>query len=79
MESESLSSLIRLSVSDGQKTDRLNVVRSSTTYDPGHHMGSDINTRKHRTQESLKTSPIPAGDHKAAMNIQENMTNMKYK
>ena len=36
----------------------------------------DKNTRKHHTQE---VSPFPAGDHKAAMNRQECMTNLQHK
>ena len=40
---------------------------------------SDKNKIKHHTQESQAVSPIPAGDHKAAMNRQENMTNTKNK
>ena len=40
---------------------------------------SENNTRKHRIQESQEISPFPAGDHKAAMNRQEIMTNTKHK
>ena len=40
---------------------------------------SDKNTRKHHIQESQEASPFPAGDHNAAMNRQETMTNMKHK
>ena len=36
-------------------------------------------TIKHHTQESQEVSPFPAGDHKATMNRQENMTNTKHK
>ena len=46
------------------------------TPDPGHHMGKWQNTLKHHTQE---VNPFPAGDHKATMNRQENMTNTKHK
>ena len=35
---------------------------------------SDKNTRKHHTQESQEVSPFPAGDHKAARNRQDIMT-----
>ena len=38
---------------------------------------SDTNTRKYHIQESQEVSPFPAGGHKAAMNIQESMTNTK--
>ena len=42
---------------------------------------SDKNTKqkykKHHKQESQEISPFPAGDHKAAMNRQESMTNVK--
>ena len=40
---------------------------------------SDKNTIKHHTQESKEVSPFPAGDHKAALNRQESMTNTKHK
>ena len=40
---------------------------------------SDKNTIRHHIQESQDISPFPAGDHKAAMNIQENMINTKHK
>ena len=35
----------------------------------------DKYTIKHRTQVGQEVSPLPAGDHKAAMNRQESMTN----
>ena len=38
---------------------------------------SDKDTIKYHTQESQEASHFPAGDHKAAMNRQESMTNMK--
>ena len=37
----------------------------------------DKNTRKHHLQESQEASPCPAGDHKATMNRQDSMINMK--
>ena len=40
---------------------------------------SDKNTRKHNIQESQETSPFSAGDHKAAMNRQDSMTDTKHK
>ena len=40
---------------------------------------SDKNTRKHYIQESQEVSHFPAGDHKAAMNRQESITNTKHK
>ena len=40
---------------------------------------SDKNTRKHHIQESQEASPFPAGDHNAAMNRQDSMTDTKYK
>ena len=40
---------------------------------------SDKNRRKHHIQENQEVSPFPAGDHKAAMNRQESMTNTKHK
>ena len=38
---------------------------------------SHRNTRKHHIQESQEVSPFPAGDHKAAMNRQDCMTDTK--
>ena len=40
---------------------------------------SDKNTRKHHIQESQDISPFQAGDHKAAMNRQDCMTDTKDK
>ena len=40
---------------------------------------SDKNAIKHNIQESQEARPFPAGDHKAAMNIQISMTNTKHK
>ena len=40
---------------------------------------SDKTTIKHHTQESQEVSPFPVGDHKAAMYLQESMTNTKHK
>ena len=40
---------------------------------------SEKNTRKRHIQESQKVSPFPAGDHKAASNRQDSMTDTKYK
>ena len=48
------------------------LIQSSTTPDPGHHMGIAKNTSK-------EISPFPALDHKAAMNRQDSMTDTKYK
>ena len=50
-------------------------IQSSTE----HHVGKWQNTRKHHIQESQEVSPFPAGDHKAAMNRQDRMTDTKYK
>ena len=36
--------------------------------------GGDKSTRKHHTQESSEASAFPAGDNKAAMNRQDNIT-----
>ena len=41
-------------------------------------MGKWLNTIKHNIQESQEASPFPAGNHKAAMNRQESMTNTKH-
>ena len=42
---------------------------------------SNKNTRKHdiRRLRGKEVSPFPAGEHKAAMNRQEKMTNTKHK
>ena len=40
---------------------------------------SDKNTINHHKQECQEVSPFPAGDHKDAMNRQENKTNTKHK
>ena len=40
-------------------------------------LDSDKSTRKHHKQESQEVSPFPAGDHKAARNIQDSMANYK--
>ena len=40
---------------------------------------SDKNTRKHHTQESQEVSTFPAGDHKAATNRKDIMTDRKHK
>ena len=58
-------------------------MQSSTTPDLRHHdiWESDKNTRKHCTQESQEVSSFPAGDRKAARNIQGSIikTTMKHK
>ena len=40
-------------------------------------MGKWQKKKKHHTQASREVSPFPAGDRKAAMNIQESFTNTK--
>ena len=40
---------------------------------------SDKNLRKFHIQDSQEVSPFPAGDHKAARNRQDSMTDMKHK
>ena len=40
---------------------------------------SDKYIQKHQLQESQDVSPFPAGDHKAAMNRRENMTDTRHK
>ena len=56
-------------------------IQSSTTPDPGYgyHMRKGQRTRKHYIQKSQEVSPFPAGDHKAAINRQDSMTNTKHK
>ena len=49
------------------------------THDTTLESDKNTNTCKHRTQESQKVIPFPAGDHKAAMNRQESMINKKHK
>ena len=36
-------------------------------------------TKKHHIQESQEVNPLQAGDHKAAMNRQDSMTDTKHK
>ena len=76
MDSENVSSLIRLSVSDGQKTHSSKSkqgckdqesIQSSTTPDPGYQWESDKLTVD-TTNENQEISPFPAGDHKAHIN-----------
>ena len=40
---------------------------------------SDKDTRKYHTQESQEVSTFPGGDHKAATNIKDSMTDQKHK
>ena len=40
---------------------------------------SDKHRQKHHIQESQEVSPLPAGDHKDAINRQDSMTDTKYK
>ena len=49
-------------------------IQSNTTPDPGHHMGEWQNSRKHHIQESQYVNTFSAGDHKAARNRQDSMT-----
>ena len=51
-------------------------IQSSTTPDPGYHMEKWQNTIKHLKQEA---SPFSAGEHKAAMNRRESITNTIHK
>ena len=39
---------------------------------------NDKNTRKHHTKESQGVSPFPTGDHKAAMNRLDSLTDTKH-
>ena len=53
-------------------------------YNQAQHLTQDIwesdkNTIKHHIRKSQEVSPFPAGDHMAAMKIQENLINMKHK
>ena len=50
-------------------------IQSSTTSDPGYYVGSDKTELNITNQE---VSPFPAGDHKAAMNRRESMTNTSH-
>ena len=54
-------------------------IQPSTTPELGHLMGRRQNTRKHHTKESQEVRSFSAGDHKAAINRQESMTNSKHK
>ena len=39
---------------------------------------SDKSTRKHNIQENIEVSTFPAGDHRAARNRQDSITDMKH-
>ena len=55
-------------------------IQSSTTPDPGYHMGIKVTkSQLDITHKSQEVSPFPAGDHKAAMNRCESMTNTRHK
>ena len=49
-------------------------IQSSTTPDPGYHMGKWQNIIN-ITNKSQEVRPFPAGDHKIAMNRRESMIN----
>ena len=49
------------------------MIQSSTTPDPVYNMGKQQKYNKHHQQES-RGHPFPAGDHKGAMNVRENMS-----
>ena len=52
-------------------------IQSSTTPDPGYHMGKwqQLNI----TNKTQEVSPFPACDHKAAMNRHESMKKARHK
>ena len=56
-------------------------IQLSTTTDPGYHMGHGKVTKSQLdiTDKSQEASPFPTGDHKAAMNRPESMTNTRHK
>ena len=54
------------------------MIQSSTTSDPGYHMGKLQNTIN-ITNKSQEVSPFPSGDHKAAMNRRKCMRNTRHK
>ena len=49
------------------------LIQSSTTPDPGHHIGKLQKPKK----TSHTISPFPAGDHKAVRNTQDSMSKTK--
>ena len=55
------------------------LIQSSTTPDLGHHMVKWQNIRKHHIQESQEVNPFTAGDHKAATNRRDSVTDTKHK
>ena len=70
-----------LSIHDGQgKKDGKyqETIQSSTTPDPGYQLESNKNTIN-ITNKSQEVSLFPAGQHKAAMNRRESMTNTRHK
>ena len=64
-----------VSMKDGKDQE---TIQSSTTPDPGYHMGSNKNTINIISKSQL-VSPFQAGDHKAAMNRRESMRNTRHK
>ena len=51
----------------------------NATPDPGYHMGKVTKSQLDIINKSEEVSPFPAGDHKAAMNRRESMTNTRQK
>ena len=70
---------IKLNIKSKKEGNDLGSIQSSTTPDPGHHLGKYKYTIKHHTQESQEIGTFPAGDHMATVNRQENTTNTKHK
>ena len=54
-------------------------IQSSTTPGTGHHLEIRKNTIQYQLQASQKVSPLPTGDHMAAINRQKSMTDTKHK
>ena len=69
--------MVRLMQSKKDSKDQESIL-SSITPVPGNQMGKSHNHNKHHKQEQ-RGQPFPSGDHKAAMNRRENMTNTRHK
>ena len=55
------------------------LVQSSTTPNSGHQIGKVTKHKKHHIHENQEVSHSPAGEHKAASNIQDSMSKVKHK
>ena len=69
----------RLKVQSKEEDNNQESIQLSTTPDPGQHMVKWQQHMNHHIQESQEVSSFAEGDHKAAMNRQDSMTETKHK